>query len=33
MAGQPMTAHWGIEDSAKVEGTDIDKEAVFVKAF
>ena len=28
--GQPMTAHWGIEDPAKVEGTDIEKEAAFV---
>jgi arsenate reductase len=24
--GQPMTAHWGIEDPAAVEGTDIEKE-------
>ena len=31
--GQPMTAHWGIEDPAKVEGTEIEKEAAFVKAF
>ena len=30
--GQPMTAHWGIEDPAKVEGTDIQKEAAFVQA-
>lgn len=29
--GQPMTAHWGIEDPA-VEGTDIQKEAAFVAA-
>ena len=28
--GQPMTAHWGIEDPAAVEGTDIQKEAAFV---
>ena len=28
--GQPMTAHWGIEDPAAVEGTDIEKEAAFV---
>ena len=27
--GQPMTAHWGIEDPAKVGGTDIQKEAAF----
>jgi arsenate reductase len=31
--GQPMTAHWGIEDPAGVEGTDILKEAAFVEAF
>jgi arsenate reductase (thioredoxin) len=31
--GQPMTAHWGIEDPASVEGTDIQKEAAFVRAF
>ena len=31
--GQPMTAHWGIEDPAKVEGSDIQKEAAFVQAF
>ncbi len=28
--GQPMTAHWGIEDPAAVEGTAIQKEAAFV---
>ncbi len=31
--GQPMTAHWGIEDPAAVEGADIRKEAAFVTAF
>jgi len=31
--GQPMSAHWGIEDPAAVEGTDIEKEAAFVQAF
>ena len=31
--GQPVTAHWGIEDPAAVEGTDIDKERAFVEAF
>jgi arsenate reductase len=31
--GQPVTAHWGIEDPAAVEGTDIDKERAFVTAF
>ncbi|AUD00114.1 ArsR family transcriptional regulator (plasmid) [Bradyrhizobium sp. SK17] len=30
--GQPMTAHWGIEDPAAVEGTDIRKQAAFVAA-
>jgi arsenate reductase len=30
--GQPMTAHWGIEDPAAVGGTDIQKEAAFVLA-
>jgi len=30
--GQPMTAHWGIEDPAAVEGTDLEKEAAFVMA-
>ena len=30
--GQPMTAHWGIEDPAAVEGTDIEKEKAFVQA-
>lgn len=31
--GQPMTAHWGIEDPAAVEGTDIEKERAFSLAF
>ncbi|MFO1171714.1 MAG: arsenate reductase ArsC [Hyphomicrobiaceae bacterium] len=31
--GQPMTAHWGIEDPATVEGTSIDKERAFEQAF
>src|SRR5271165_7112154 len=30
--GQPMTAHWGIEDPAAVAGTAIQKEAAFVLA-
>ena len=30
--GQPMTAHWGIEDPAAAEGTDIEKERVFSTA-
>jgi arsenate reductase len=31
--GQPMTAHWGIEDPAQATGTDIIKEAAFSQAF
>jgi protein-tyrosine-phosphatase len=31
--GHPMTAHWGIEDPAAVEGTDIDKLRAFNTAF
>lgn len=31
--GQPMTAHWGIEDPAAVEGTELEKEAAFLAAF
>ena len=31
--GQPMTAHWGIEDPAAIEGTDIDKQRAFNEAF
>ena len=31
--GQPMTAHWGIEDPAAVEGTALEKERAFVLAF
>ena len=31
--GHPMTAHWGIEDPAAVEGTDLEKERAFVEAF
>lgn len=31
--GQPMTAHWGIEDPAKVEGTEFQKRAAFEQAF
>ncbi|MFD0985716.1 arsenate reductase ArsC [Methyloligella solikamskensis] len=30
--GQPMTAHWGIEDPAAVEGAEFEKEAAFVTA-
>jgi len=31
--GQPMTAHWGIEDPAAVQGTDLLRERAFVTAF
>ncbi len=31
--GQPVTAHWGIEDPAAAEGSDLDKERAFVTAF
>ena len=31
--GQPITAHWGIEDPAAVKGSDIDKKRAFVTAF
>jgi protein-tyrosine-phosphatase len=31
--GQPMTAHWGIEDPAAMSGTDVEKERAFNDAF
>jgi len=31
--GQPMTAHWGIDDPAAVEGAEIDQERAFTQAF
>ncbi|HUJ86474.1 MAG TPA: arsenate reductase ArsC [Burkholderiales bacterium] len=31
--GQPMTAHWGVDDPAKVEGTEEHKRRAFVRAF
>jgi protein-tyrosine-phosphatase len=31
--GHPMTAHWGIDDPAAVDGPDIEKEKAFVQAF
>jgi arsenate reductase len=31
--GQPMTSHWGIEDPAAVDGTDLEKRAAFQTAF
>src|SRR3954452_14162981 len=30
--GHPATAHWGIEDPAAVEGSDIEKERAFMQA-
>ena len=31
--GQPITAHWGVEDPAAAEGTDDEKRRAFLKAF
>ena len=31
--GQPMTAHWGIEDPASIEGSDEEKKHAFSAAF
>jgi arsenate reductase len=31
--GQPITAHWGIEDPAAVEGSDAEKRRAFTKTF
>jgi arsenate reductase len=31
--GQPITAHWGIEDPAKANGSELERTAAFVKAF
>ena len=31
--GQPMTAHWGIEDPAAIDGPDFEKRAAFNNAF
>ncbi|MBP1094420.1 arsenate reductase ArsC [Bradyrhizobium diazoefficiens] len=31
--GQPMTAHWGIEDPAAADGTELQRQAAFVTAF
>ena len=31
--GQPMTAHWGIEDPAAAEGTELERLAAFTTAF
>ena len=31
--GQPVTAHWGVEDPAAVEGTDDEKRRAFAQAY
>jgi len=31
--GRPISTHWGVEDAAAVEGSDIDKERAFGAAF
>jgi arsenate reductase len=31
--GRPVTAHWGIDDPAAVEGTDVARESAFAEAF
>jgi arsenate reductase len=31
--GQPMTAHWGVEDPAAVEGSDAEKQKAFLNAY
>lgn len=31
--GQPVTAHWGIEDPARAIGSDLEKQRAFVQAF
>jgi arsenate reductase len=31
--GQPMTAHWGIEDPAAVRGSDDDRRKAFFRAY
>ncbi len=31
--GQPMTAHWGLEDPAAVEGTEAEKTLAFADAY
>ena len=32
-SGQPISAHWGVEDPAAVEGSDEDKQKAFFHAF
>ncbi|MGD9952752.1 MAG: hypothetical protein AB7S87_09260 [Burkholderiales bacterium] len=31
--GQPMTAHWGVDDPARIEGSDEQKRRAFLRAF
>jgi protein-tyrosine-phosphatase len=31
--GQPITAHWGVDDPAKIEGADEHKRKAFLRAF
>src|SRR5205085_8829455 len=31
--GQPISAHWGIDDPAAAQGTDEDKRSAFFRAF
>jgi len=31
--GQPMSAHWGVQDPAEVDGTDEQKRKAFLRAF
>ena len=31
--GQPMTAHWGVQDPAALQGSDEDKRRAFLKAY
>ena len=31
--GNPVTAHWGVEDPAAVEGSELEKKAAFHRAF
>jgi arsenate reductase len=33
LPGQPMTGHWGIEDPAAAEGSDVEKRRAFLHAY
>lgn len=33
LPGQPMTAHWGVEDPAAVEGAEADKRRAFLQTY